>query len=62
VNALDLVGASSEQRVELARQAADTVKRVLAIPEEEPDWTEEPSLSRMKNSLELKTVWHPMGV
>jgi len=62
VDALDLTGADEEQRVELAREAAGTVKRVLSLPDEEPDWTEEPSLTRMKNSLETKTVWHPIGV
>lgn len=62
VNALDPTGADAEQRVELARAAADTVKRVLRLPEREPDWTTPPGLARLRTYLEDKTVWHPMGV
>ncbi|MPY83583.1 MAG: aldehyde dehydrogenase family protein [Actinophytocola sp.] len=62
VNALDLTGADAEQRVELARAAADTVKRVLRLPEQEPDWTTPPGIARLRAYLEDKTVWHPMGV
>ncbi|MPY77605.1 MAG: aldehyde dehydrogenase family protein [Actinophytocola sp.] len=62
VNALDLTGADAEHRTELARSAADTVKRVLRIPEQEPDWTASPGLGRLRAYLEDKTVWHPMGV
>lgn len=62
VNALDLTGADGGARAELARQAADTVKRVLPGPAEEPDWTARPDISRMRCYLEDKTVWHPMGM
>lgn len=62
VNALDLTGADAEHRTELARSAADTVKRVLRVPEDEPDWTSSPGIGRMRAYLEDKTVWHPMGV
>ncbi|GAA5119162.1 aldehyde dehydrogenase family protein [Haloechinothrix salitolerans] len=62
VNALDLTGADPEHRTELARSAADTVKRVLRVPEDEPDWTSSPTIGRMRAYLEDKTVWHPMGV
>ncbi|WP_027936424.1 aldehyde dehydrogenase family protein [Amycolatopsis sp. ATCC 39116] len=60
VNALDPTGA--EDRAELAREAAGTVKRVLAVPAEEPDWTQRPDIARLRRYLEAKTVWHPMGV
>ncbi|WP_216210228.1 aldehyde dehydrogenase family protein [Amycolatopsis aidingensis] len=62
VNALDPTGAEPAERGELARQAADTVKRVLAVPEEEPDWSQRPDLGRLRTYLEPKTVWHPLGV
>ncbi|MFD4198442.1 aldehyde dehydrogenase family protein [Amycolatopsis thermoflava] len=60
VNALDPTGA--EDRAELAREAAGTVKRVLAVPAAEPDWTQRPDIARLRRYLEAKTVWHPMGV
>ncbi|PXY32315.1 aldehyde dehydrogenase family protein [Prauserella muralis] len=62
VNAIDPTGAGPVGRVELAREAAGTVKRVLAVPEEEPDWTAQPDIARLRQYLEPKTVWHPMGV
>jgi len=61
VDAIDLAGAG-RQATELERSAADTVKRVLRPPADEPDWTADPGLSRMTAFLETKTVWHPMGV
>lgn len=60
VNALDPTGA--DDRPALAREAAGTVKRVLSVPAEEPDWTRQPNISRLRRYLEAKTVWHPMGV
>jgi acyl-CoA reductase-like NAD-dependent aldehyde dehydrogenase len=62
VNALDLTGAPEPLHAELERAAAGTVKRVLRTPHTEPDWTQEPDITRMKTFLETKTVWHPMGV
>ncbi len=62
VNAIDPTGADSADRVELAREAAGTVKRMLDVPDEEPDWTRRPGLGRLRTYLEPKTVWHPMGV
>jgi hypothetical protein len=62
VNALDLSGASTEQRAELERAAAGTVKRVLRVPADEPDWTGTPDIARLRAFLEAKTVWHPIGV
>ncbi|MER5266834.1 aldehyde dehydrogenase family protein [Actinosynnema sp. NPDC002837] len=61
VNALDLTGAPESTRADLERAAAGTVKRVLrARPSE--DFTREPDLARLRAFLELKTVWHPIGV
>jgi acyl-CoA reductase-like NAD-dependent aldehyde dehydrogenase len=62
VNALDPTGAEVADRTELAREAANTVKRVLTVPDAEPDWTGRPDMSRLRRYLEAKTVWHPLGV
>jgi hypothetical protein len=61
VDALDLAGAG-RVAAELERSAADTIKRVLRAPADEPDWTADPGLDRMRPFLETKTVWHPIGV
>ena len=62
VNALDLTGIVDEGvAADLERSAAGTVKRVRgAAPH--ADWQATPSLSRMRAFVEVKTVWHPMGV
>jgi acyl-CoA reductase-like NAD-dependent aldehyde dehydrogenase len=62
VNALDLTGVEPSARGELARAAADTVKRLVRVPDQEPDWIATPGLERLRPYLEDKTVWHPMGV
>ncbi len=62
VNALDLTGAPTILRAELEKSAAGTVKRVLRTPQDEPDWTKQPDITRLRAYLEAKTVWHPMGV
>jgi acyl-CoA reductase-like NAD-dependent aldehyde dehydrogenase len=56
VNALDLVGASALEWVDLEIAAAETLKRVLP-PEEGPD-AAAPSLARIAAFTETKTVWH----
>ncbi|HYI50377.1 MAG TPA: aldehyde dehydrogenase family protein [Microbacterium sp.] len=56
VNALDLVGASALDWVDLQIAAADTLKRVLP-PEEGAD-AAAPSLERISVFTETKTVWH----
>ena len=56
VNALDLVGASGLEWIDLEIAAADTLKRVLP-PEEGPD-AAAPSLARITAFTETKTVWH----
>ncbi|MFC6707962.1 aldehyde dehydrogenase family protein [Flexivirga alba] len=67
VNAIDLAGATELAWGELEASAADTVKRVVRPAGEgaeavEPDWQDEPDLSRMTAFLETKTVWHPKGM
>ena len=64
VNGLDLTGVAGSPSVaaELEVAAAENLKRVRRAPDTEPDWTAEPSLSRMTDWLETKTVWHPIGV
>ena len=60
VNALDLTGADPAARRDLARAAADTVKRVY-VPRDE-DWGRDPGLERLTAFVETKTVWHPIGL
>jgi acyl-CoA reductase-like NAD-dependent aldehyde dehydrogenase len=62
VNALDLTGAPKDTIADLEEAAAGTVKRVFAVRGNEPDWTKQPDVSRLRRFLETKTVWHPMGV
>ncbi|HET6288244.1 MAG TPA: aldehyde dehydrogenase family protein [Amycolatopsis sp.] len=62
VNALDPTGAEPAARADLARDAAGTVKRVLTVPDVEPDWTADADIARLRRYLEAKTVWHPLGV
>jgi acyl-CoA reductase-like NAD-dependent aldehyde dehydrogenase len=62
VNALDLTGVEPAAAVDLEQAAAQTVKRVLPAPPAEPDWTADPGTRRLSAFLELKTVWHPMGL
>lgn len=63
VNAIDLTGAAGQ--TELARElevaAAGNLKRVLRAPAQEPDWSADPGIDRMRAVLETKTVWHPIG-
>jgi acyl-CoA reductase-like NAD-dependent aldehyde dehydrogenase len=55
VNAIDLAGADG-QSDELERLAADNVKRVVrGKPDDQSPWD-------IADFLELKTVWHPIGV
>jgi acyl-CoA reductase-like NAD-dependent aldehyde dehydrogenase len=54
VNALDLVGAEDDVE-ELERLAAENVKRIVRNGEGQSPW-------HAASFLELKTVWHPIGV
>ena len=61
VNAIDLGGIEDpDEARDLEAAAADNLKRVRRPAEE--DWTLSPGLSRLTQYLELKTVWHPIGV
>jgi acyl-CoA reductase-like NAD-dependent aldehyde dehydrogenase len=61
VNAIDLCGIASEDEArDLEIAAADNLKRVRRPAEE--DWSADQGLSRLTQYLELKTVWHPIGV
>ena len=64
VNAIDLTGIAGEATLakELEVAAADNLKRVRRAPAAEPDWTLDPGLEPMTAFLEIKTVWHPIGV
>ncbi|WP_340537444.1 aldehyde dehydrogenase family protein [Nocardioides sp. GXZ039] len=64
VNAIDLAGAAGDEELTVALEvaSADNLKRVRRAPSGEPDWTQTPTLDAMTDFLELKTVWHPMGV
>ncbi|MQS08820.1 aldehyde dehydrogenase family protein [Streptomyces alkaliphilus] len=72
VNAIDLTGiADADLATELEREAAENLKRVVR-PVRSADGTVappadvvgegDPGTSRMTPFLEIKTVWHPMGV
>jgi acyl-CoA reductase-like NAD-dependent aldehyde dehydrogenase len=62
VNAIDLTGIVDNAVAEdLERIAAGTVKRVRQ-PKPAADWYVTPSLSRVRTFVEIKTVWHPLGV
>jgi acyl-CoA reductase-like NAD-dependent aldehyde dehydrogenase len=61
VNAIDLAGVSGpDEARELEAAAAENLKRVRRPATE--DWTADQGISRMTQFLELKTVWHPIGV
>lgn len=63
VNALDLTGVTDPDLArDLEVEGAANVKRVLAPPRSEPDWTATPNPRRILAFTEVKTVWHPMGV
>jgi acyl-CoA reductase-like NAD-dependent aldehyde dehydrogenase len=54
VNAIDLAGVEGE-RTELERLAAENVKRVVSNGDGQSPW-------HVAAFLELKTIWHPIGV
>ena len=55
-------GRLPDLEADLEVAAADNVKRVLRRQHPEPDWSVEPSPARMVSFVEIKTVWHPVGV
>jgi acyl-CoA reductase-like NAD-dependent aldehyde dehydrogenase len=62
VNAIDLTGVATDARPPLEEAAAENVKRVLPAPATEPDWFDDPGTERLLAPLEIKTVWHPVGI
>jgi acyl-CoA reductase-like NAD-dependent aldehyde dehydrogenase len=64
VNAIDLCGVAGDPELatELEVAAADNLKRVRRAPATEPDFTAAPGLDTMTDFVEIKTVWHPIGV
>lgn len=65
VNAIDLTGvADPDLARELEVAAADNLKRVRrpAPADGAEDWLATPDLSRMTDVVEIKTVWHPLGL
>jgi acyl-CoA reductase-like NAD-dependent aldehyde dehydrogenase len=62
VNSLDLSGIIDESlAADLEREASGSVKRVRGA-RPDADWFATPTTSRMRAFVEIKTVWHPMGV
>ena len=59
VNAIDLSAAPDALADDLAVAAAENLKRVVRLGDE--DWALPPGLERMLAYLETKTVWHPAG-
>jgi acyl-CoA reductase-like NAD-dependent aldehyde dehydrogenase len=69
VDALDLWGVPDELRIETEQLAADDIKRVSRRPARVPDarfdWLDDRAAERpewIAVFLEMKTVWHPIGV
>ncbi len=61
VNAIDLTGAPAADRAALERAAAGNLKRVVADRDGER-WSDPPGTRRLLATLEIKTVWHPVGI
>jgi acyl-CoA reductase-like NAD-dependent aldehyde dehydrogenase len=59
VNAIDLTGAPTADRAALERSAAGNLKRVYH--HDEP-WDAAPGMRRLLATVEIKTVWHPVGI
>jgi acyl-CoA reductase-like NAD-dependent aldehyde dehydrogenase len=60
VNCLDVTGVEPKARIALAEAAADNVKRVYSPGP--LDLAADPGTSRLSAFIEVKTVWHPIGV
>ncbi|QKG22509.1 aldehyde dehydrogenase family protein [Actinomadura verrucosospora] len=59
INAIDLTGVPDAGATALEDAAAGNLKRVFRAA---GDWAEDPGTARMTAFLEVKTVWHPVGV
>jgi acyl-CoA reductase-like NAD-dependent aldehyde dehydrogenase len=64
VNAIDLTGAPDDDRVALERAAAGNLKRVYGAGYHWGDerWEAPPDTRRLLATVEIKTVWHPVGI
>ena len=61
VNAIDLTGITDpDLALTCEQEATANLKRVRRPAT--PDWTADPGTDRLTSFLEVKTVWHPMGV
>ena len=56
VNAIDVGGCTPAEVAEVERSAADNVKRVVKMP------SGEVSPHLITAFMEMKTIWHPIGV
>jgi acyl-CoA reductase-like NAD-dependent aldehyde dehydrogenase len=56
VNAIDVVGCTPDEVAEIEKAAADNVKRVVRMP------AGELSPHLITAFMEMKTIWHPIGV
>ena len=61
VNAIDLAGVEGDLAADLAEAAAGNTKRVIPPPTD-LDWHRPPTVARLRATLEIKTVWHPVGM
>jgi acyl-CoA reductase-like NAD-dependent aldehyde dehydrogenase len=59
VDAIDLTGVAGADRAPLERAAAGNLKRVYHGDEL---WDESPGTRRLLATVEIKTVWHPVGI
>jgi acyl-CoA reductase-like NAD-dependent aldehyde dehydrogenase len=57
VNAIDCAGCSDEQVADVERRAAANVKRIVRVKDRH-----EVSPYAVTAFMEMKTVWHPIGV
>ncbi len=62
VNGIDLTGVTDPAlAASLEEAAAENLKRVRR-PGGDDDWLADPGVDRMTQFLEIKTVWHPIGL
>lgn len=65
VNAIDASGIATEGMAVVRKTASDNVKRIVRFDAEEHGWTDarhSQSPYAILDFLEMKTVWHPMGM
>ncbi len=62
VDGLDLAGCEPPLAAAAEAAGATNIKRVARRVEADHDWTRDPSTSRLLRFVEIKTVWHPVGI